>query len=584
MTRKTRSAFKRNTAVLLACALATGCAIDPRTGQPSLTETFASDDPCSNNSRNIGIVAGTLVGAVIGSQVDKRTGALIGAGTGAMLGGFIGRDMDRKRCELSKLAKKYALDMTVTELKAESVAGAPSGAKPEAVGLSVSIRDQDNSSQFQVGSDRLTPAAQVYFEEIADQYSFSRQSARLPANADAQARQALEVLKTKRLLIIGHTDDSGSSQLNADLSERRARALAKLFEQAGVPTANLYFQGAGETLPVADNRTGEGRGKNRRVEIVDLTDDRMFQQYLANRSARTEFYRVDDAPRARPARDVATAEAAPARKPEGRSAGRRTAPASIEALPAPQVAAAGPARQPQAASAPMPAQLSRAQPAQPAASPQPAQSAQSTPSARAVQPARAAQAAPSAPFDFGGEPTGSQVALLDIGPVASPSGFNILPLAQAGDSPVTRSCEFDKPRIANGVKSLRDNKEIATAEYMPGLYGTSWTDDVNGNLVALTKVAVLRDGGAPAGKPQLLVYKNYKPGSNARPDYTGTPEVNTYKGQKALLYRVFVGGPINCLDIVIPNGNPESSKASWLYYDANGKPLRAGFNPQKIKS
>jgi hypothetical protein len=333
--------------------------------------------------------------------------------------------------------------------------------------------------------------------------------ARLPANASAEARQSVELLKGKRLLIIGHTDDSGNSQLNADLSERRARALAAVFERVGVSANNLYFQGAGETLPIADNRTSEGRAKNRRVEIVDLTDDKAFRQYLATRSARTDYYRVDAAP-AQSSKSTTTVAQANTKKTDSRSV-------------------------PKSASSKVP----------------------SEPATHATT-AKASVATAAALFDFGGVPTNAKVAALDIGPLVTPAaGFNVISPAQASDSPVARSCEFDKPRIANGVKSFKDNKEIATADYMPGLYGTSWSDDVNGNLVALTRVAVLRDGGAPAGKPQLLVYKNYKPGSNAKPDYTVSPEVNTYKGQKALLYRVFVGGPINCLDIVIPNADPK---------------------------
>lgn len=532
MTKKIKRAGKRNTVVLLSCMLATtGCAIDPKTGQASFKETFASDDPCSNNSRNIGLVAGTVLGAVLGHQLKNKGGALAGAGVGALVGGLVGHDMDRKKCELSKLAKKYALDMTFVEVKSGSVNPEASETKSDTVGLSVSIRDQDNNGHFQVGSDNLSPNAQAYFTEIANEYSYPQQFARLPTNASAESRQAVELLKTKRLLIIGHTDDTGNSQLNADLSERRAKALAAVFRQAGISPDNLFFQGAGETLPVADNRTSEGRARNRRVEIVDLTDDKVFRQYLATRSARTDYYRVDTTRPAPAAKTAGTSE-----RQDGKQVlpvAKKT-PSKVAVVPAPQVSTATPVAQ--------------------------------------------------ARFDFGGKSSSERIAALDIGPIAAPSSFNILPVAQANDTPLTRSCEYDKPRIANGVKSFKDNKEIATADYMPGLYGTSWTDNVNGHLVALTRVAVLRDGGAPAGKPQLLVYKNYTPGSKAKPDYSIAPEVNTYKGQKALLYRVFVGGPINCLDIVIPNSDPNSSKESWLYYDSDGKPLRASFNPQKFKS
>jgi len=534
MTKKTRGIAKRSLLVFVCCATAiTGCAVDPKTGQPSFKETFASDDPCSDNNRNIGIVAGTILGAVLGHQLDKKGGALIGAGMGALAGGLVGRDMDRKRCELSKLAKKYSLDMTIAEVKTDGSLSNASTKNPDVTGLSVSIRDQDSAAQFEVGSDQLTPNAQVYFSEIANEYSYPKQLALLPRNASPEARQTVELLKNKRLLIVGHTDDSGSSQFNADLSERRARALAAIFEKAGISPRNLFFQGAGETLPIADNRTSEGRAANRRVEIIDLTDEKAFRQYLATRTARTDYYRVERGKSPKSTNIANSNEHAIPMKVES----------GVTAKSRPQRAAA---------------------------------------ESEALVGTNKAGTSPR--FDFGGMPSGTKVSMLDIGSLAPSAGFNLISSAQADDSPLAHSCEYDKPRIANGVKSFKDNKEIVTADYMPGLYGTSWTDSVNGNLVALTRVAVLRDGGAPAGRPRLLIYKGYKPGSNVKPDYSVSPEVNAYKGQKALLYRVFVGGPINCLDIVIPNADPSISKGSWLYYDANGRPLKASFNPKKIKS
>jgi hypothetical protein len=134
MTKISKRAFKRNSVVLLCCAIATGCAVDPKTGQPSFKETFNSDDPCSNNSRNIGLVAGTVLGAVLGHQIDKKGGALVGAGAGALVGGLVGRDMDRKKCELSKLAKKYALEMTFTEVKADGGMGDSPDSKSSTTG------------------------------------------------------------------------------------------------------------------------------------------------------------------------------------------------------------------------------------------------------------------------------------------------------------------------------------------------------------------------------------------------------------------------------------------------------------------
>lgn len=65
-------------------------------------------------------------------------------------------------------------------------------------------------------------------------------------------------------------------------------------EDRGIPRDSLYFQGAGEFYPIANNITEEGRAKNRRVEIVEVTDTAAFDKYLAARKPRYDFYRSND--------------------------------------------------------------------------------------------------------------------------------------------------------------------------------------------------------------------------------------------------------------------------------------------------
>lgn len=71
-----------------------------------------------------------------------------------------------------------------------------------------------------------------------------------------------------RLKIIGHTDDVGSPMFNQQLSEDRARSVARYLIQSGISPNKIVTQGKGETQPIADNWSEEGKRKNRRVEFI----------------------------------------------------------------------------------------------------------------------------------------------------------------------------------------------------------------------------------------------------------------------------------------------------------------------------
>jgi outer membrane protein OmpA-like peptidoglycan-associated protein len=86
-----------------------------------------------------------------------------------------------------------------------------------------------------------------------------------------------ELLKKEsswKLKIEGHTDSVGSPQSNADLSTRRAFAAKKYLVDKGVPEAMITTAGLGETTPLADNKTEEGRQKNRRVVLIITKPDK----------------------------------------------------------------------------------------------------------------------------------------------------------------------------------------------------------------------------------------------------------------------------------------------------------------------
>jgi OmpA-OmpF porin, OOP family len=77
--------------------------------------------------------------------------------------------------------------------------------------------------------------------------------------------------KLRARIAEGHTDSQGDDAYNQELSERRAGAVRQyLIETYGIAADRLEAEGFGESRPVADNETPEGRQQNRRVELVKL--------------------------------------------------------------------------------------------------------------------------------------------------------------------------------------------------------------------------------------------------------------------------------------------------------------------------
>ena len=70
------------------------------------------------------------------------------------------------------------------------------------------------------------------------------------------------------MTVTGHTDSVGSDSYNQKLSDKRAHSVVEYLIQQGVPRSNFVsVSGAGESQPVADNKTADGRAQNRRTEI-----------------------------------------------------------------------------------------------------------------------------------------------------------------------------------------------------------------------------------------------------------------------------------------------------------------------------
>ena len=68
--------------------------------------------------------------------------------------------------------------------------------------------------------------------------------------------------------IIGHTDSIGEDEYNKKLSFARAKSVGKYLVDNGIDSKRLTYKGMGSAMPVADNKSKQGRSKNRRTEII----------------------------------------------------------------------------------------------------------------------------------------------------------------------------------------------------------------------------------------------------------------------------------------------------------------------------
>jgi OOP family OmpA-OmpF porin len=82
-----------------------------------------------------------------------------------------------------------------------------------------------------------------------------------------QMSLALQRLKGIRVEVIGHTDNAGSRAGNLSLSQARAEAVKSYVASRGIDPDSISVSGEGPDRPVADNRTAEGRARNRRIEF-----------------------------------------------------------------------------------------------------------------------------------------------------------------------------------------------------------------------------------------------------------------------------------------------------------------------------
>lgn len=184
-----------------------------------------------------GVVIGGATGGTIGAIIGKKAGntalgAIIGGAVGGTAGAYIGRKMDRQAEEIKKSIPN-----------AEVIR--------EGEGIVVKF---DSGILFDVNQSALKTNARMNLENLAI---------------------SLKNNPETNILIVGHTDATGTDEYNLKLSERRAVSVKSYIITQGIISSRLSTEGRGETEAIADNETETGRALNRRVEIVIVANEKM---------------------------------------------------------------------------------------------------------------------------------------------------------------------------------------------------------------------------------------------------------------------------------------------------------------------
>lgn len=206
----------------------------------------------------VGGAAGGAVAAnnrIEGSKRNTGAAVAIGAVSGAVLCGGLAYLLT----EDPKMAPKPATPPPPPP--PPPPAKKPEAKKPEA---------KPEAKKPEAKPEAKKPAPKVERTIILDDVLFDFDKSNVKPEAAAILDRLVAFMnenKDKNANLSGHTDNVGSDAYNQALSERRVSSVKDYVSRKGVAGSRVSGQGFGESKPIADNKTAEGRAKNRRVEI-----------------------------------------------------------------------------------------------------------------------------------------------------------------------------------------------------------------------------------------------------------------------------------------------------------------------------
>jgi outer membrane protein OmpA-like peptidoglycan-associated protein len=193
---------------------------------------------CSNMSNTkkgagVGAAAGGAIGAVIGHQSgNTAVGAIIGAAVGGAAGAYIGNYMDKQAAEMERDLEGARIERVGEGIKITFASGI--------------LFDVNKAELKQPSRENLTNLATI-----------------------------LNKYPDTNILVEGHADATGTEEWNLELSKMRSQSVANFLSGQQVMESRFTTMGYGESQPIADNDTVEGRAANRRVEVAIYANDKL---------------------------------------------------------------------------------------------------------------------------------------------------------------------------------------------------------------------------------------------------------------------------------------------------------------------
>ncbi len=214
------------------------------------------------------------VALVTGCTTKQGTGTLLGTGAGAVLGGVLGQI-------IGKDSKSTAIGAAIGGAVGAG-AGAIIGKKMDKVAAAAA--QVENAKVEEITDANGLKAVKVTFDSGI---LFATNKADLNNVSKNSLKNFASVVKEDNQIQVdvqGHTDSTGSDEINNPLSMRRAQSVVNYLVECGVPYSQFAkVEGLGSTQPVASNETAEGRQQNRRVEVYMYASQAMIDS--ANQQA-----------------------------------------------------------------------------------------------------------------------------------------------------------------------------------------------------------------------------------------------------------------------------------------------------------